>query len=67
VSHNVREATCLADRVFVMSSSPGSLRDEFRVDLPRPRDVNSPEVAITASKIMAALKGHMSVSPEAVE
>jgi NitT/TauT family transport system ATP-binding protein len=67
VSHNVREATCLADRVFVMSSSPGSLRDEFRIDLPRPRDVNSPEVAITASKIMAALKGHMSVSPEAVE
>jgi hypothetical protein len=43
------------------------LRDEFRIDLPRPRDVNSPEVAMIASKIMAALKGHMNVSPEAVE
>jgi NitT/TauT family transport system ATP-binding protein len=63
----VREATCLADRVFVMSPSPGRLGDEFRIDLPRPRDVNSPEVAMIASKIMAALKGHMKVSPEAVE
>jgi len=67
VTHNVREATCLADRVFVMTPSPGRLRDEFRIDLPRPRDVNSPEVAMIASKIMDALKGHMSVSPEAVE
>jgi NitT/TauT family transport system ATP-binding protein len=67
VTHNVREATCLADRVFVMTPSPGRLRDEFRIDLPRPRDVNSPEVAMIASKIMAALRGHMSVSPEAVE
>jgi len=67
VTHNVREATCLADRVFVMTPSPGRLRDEFRIDLPRPRDVNSPEVAMIASRIMDALKGHMSVSPEAVE
>jgi NitT/TauT family transport system ATP-binding protein len=67
VTHNVREATCLADRVFVMSPSPGRLRDEFRIDLSRPRDVNSPEVALIASKIMAVLKGHLSVAPEAVE
>jgi NitT/TauT family transport system ATP-binding protein len=67
VTHNVREAACLSDRVFVMSPSPGRLRDEFRLNLPRPRDVNSPEVATIASKIMAALKGHLSVAPEAVE
>ena len=67
VTHNVREATCLADRVFVMSPSPGRLRDEFRIDLPRPRDVNSPEVAMIGSKIVAALKGHLSISPEAIE
>jgi len=67
VTHNVREAACLADRVFVMSPSPGRLRDEFRIDLPRPRDVNNPEVAMVASKIVAALKGHLSVAPEAIE
>ncbi len=62
VTHNVREATCLADRVFVMSPSPGRLRDEFRIDLPRPRDVNDPEVAVIASRIMATLKGHLSAA-----
>jgi NitT/TauT family transport system ATP-binding protein len=67
VSHNVREATCLADRVFVMSPSPGRLRDVFRIDLRRPRDINSTEVAMIASNIMTALKGHLSGSPEAIE
>ena len=37
------------------------------IDLPRPRNVNSPEVAIIASKIMAALKEHLSVAPGVVE
>jgi NitT/TauT family transport system ATP-binding protein len=50
-----------------MSPSPGRLCDEFRIDLPRPRDVNSPDIAMMASKVMAALKGHLSVSPLAVE
>jgi NitT/TauT family transport system ATP-binding protein len=67
VSHNVREAACLADRVFVMSPSPGRLREEFRIDLPRPRDVNSPEVAARARDIMAALKGHLGSVGEAME
>ena len=63
----MREAACLADRVFVMSPSPGRLREEFVVDLPRPRDVNSPEVASKAREIMAALKGHLGGASEAVE
>ncbi|RXH38217.1 ABC transporter ATP-binding protein [Bradyrhizobium zhanjiangense] len=67
VTHNVREAACLADRVFIMSPSPGRLHHEFRIDLPRPRDVYNPDVAMMASKIMAALKGHLSVAPESVE
>jgi NitT/TauT family transport system ATP-binding protein len=67
VTHNVREAACLADRVFVMSASPGRLCDEFRIDLPRPRDVNNPDVAMVANKVMAALKGRLSVSPGIVE
>ncbi|HLL27141.1 MAG TPA: ABC transporter ATP-binding protein [Xanthobacteraceae bacterium] len=60
VTHNVREAICLADRVIVMSSSPGRIRDEFLVSLPRPRDINSPELASYAQKISAALKGYLS-------
>lgn len=59
VSHNVREAVCLSDRVIVMSPSPGRLREEFRIDLPRPRNPNMPEVAALAQEIVTALKSHM--------
>ena len=57
VTHNVREAACLADRVVVMSSSPGRIREEFAVDLPRPRDINTAEVAAIAQRVTSALRG----------
>jgi NitT/TauT family transport system ATP-binding protein len=57
VTHNVREAVCLGDRVVLMSPSPGRIRQEFRIDLPRPRDINTAEVAMLAQRITAALKG----------
>jgi NitT/TauT family transport system ATP-binding protein len=57
VTHNVREAVCLGDRVILMSPSPGRIAQVFNIPLPRPRDINSPELAGYASKIAAALKG----------
>ena len=56
VTHNVREAICLGDRVILFSPRPGRIRDDFTVSLPRPRDINSIEVAGYASRITAALK-----------
>ena len=58
VTHNVREAVCLADRVILMSSHPGRIRDEFRISLPRPRDINTAEVASYAGRITAALRSY---------
>jgi NitT/TauT family transport system ATP-binding protein len=37
ITHDLDEAVALADRVFVMTSSPGSIKESFDIDLPRPR------------------------------
>jgi NitT/TauT family transport system ATP-binding protein len=57
VTHNVREAVCLGDRVVLMKPGPGRISQIFDIPLPRPRDINSPELADYASQIAAALKG----------
>ena len=56
VTHNVREAACLGDRVLLFSPHPGRIQEEFAVDLPRPRDINSVDLAGYASRITRALK-----------
>jgi NitT/TauT family transport system ATP-binding protein len=56
VTHNVREAVCLGDRVLLFSPHPGRVQEEFIIDLPRPRDLNSVELATYASRITHALK-----------
>ena len=44
VSHNIEEAVMMADRIIILSSDPGRLRSELRVNLPRPRADDSAEV-----------------------
>jgi NitT/TauT family transport system ATP-binding protein len=56
VTHNVREAACLGDRVLVFSPHPGRIQEEFAVNLPRPRDINSVDLAAHATQITKALK-----------
>jgi len=37
ITHDLDEAVALADKVVIMTSSPGSIKDVFDIDLPRPR------------------------------
>jgi NitT/TauT family transport system ATP-binding protein len=56
VTHNVREAACLGDRVLLFSPHPGRIQEEFAVTLPRPRDINSVDLAAYATRIKKGLK-----------
>ena len=56
VTHNVREAVRLGDRVFVFTARPGRTKKEFKIELLRPRDINSEEIAIYAKQIQNELR-----------
>ena len=45
VTHNVREAVRLGDRVILLSSRPGRIVEEYPIDIERPRRLDSSEVA----------------------
>ena len=55
VTHNVREATGLADRVYVISSRPGQIRSVQPVTSPRPRHAEDPVLLAHQHKILGLL------------
>ena len=55
VTHNVREAALLADRVILMTRAPGRLLEEQRIGAPRPRDLDDVLVQRVISDIHASL------------
>jgi NitT/TauT family transport system ATP-binding protein len=56
VTHNVREAVRLGDRVVLLSSRPGRVIAEFDVEHRRPRRIDSPEVSGQAAEITDRLR-----------
>jgi len=67
VTHNVREAACLGDRIVLFSPHPGRIREQYDIDLPRPRDINSVDLAKYSTEITRALKRHIQPETEAAE
>lgn len=43
ITHNIEEAVYLAERVLILTNKPAHIKEEVKVDLPRPRDVASPD------------------------
>ena len=43
ITHNIEEAIYLAERCLILSNKPSTLKEELKIELPRPRDISSPE------------------------
>jgi NitT/TauT family transport system ATP-binding protein len=56
VTHNVREAVRLGDRVLLMSFRPGRIKKEFQINLQRPRHVEDSDVAYLSKEILGQLR-----------
>lgn len=65
VTHNVREAVRLGDRVLVLSYRPGRIKSEFSISLPRPRHIEDSEVAMTAKEVLGHLREEIDKSVRA--
>jgi NitT/TauT family transport system ATP-binding protein len=59
VTHNVREAVRLGDRVVLLSSRPGRVIEEFPITHRRPRRIDSPEVSGQAAEITDRLRAEV--------
>jgi NitT/TauT family transport system ATP-binding protein len=58
VTHSIEEAIFLAGRVVVMTPGPGKIESDNRIDLPRPRDVSSPDFNELRRALSAKLHSH---------
>ncbi len=59
VTHNVREAARLGDRIVLLTSRPGRVAATFPVELARPRRIDSPEIASLAATVTDQLRSEV--------
>lgn len=58
VTHSVDEAVFLADRIMVLTSRPGRIKEIVSIDLPRPRDRTSPDFAKIRRYVLSLIDEH---------
>ena len=59
ITHNVDEAVFLGDRVILMSANPGRIKKEFKIQLARPRQPESLDLAYMVGDILKELKSEV--------
>ena len=62
VTHNINEAILLGDRVIILSSVLKNIKKEFRIDLPQPRDPESPELYEIKKQILKEFEGDLQIA-----
>jgi len=65
VTHNVREAVRLGDRIVLLTFRPGQVKQDFEITLPRPRHIEETDVARTAREVLDCLRDEINKSLEA--
>ena len=65
VTHNVREAARLGDRIVIMSPRPGRVTADIPVDIERPRRIDSPAVSTLAGQVTDRLREEVLVHARA--
>jgi len=43
ITHNIEEAVYLAERVLILTNKPATIKEDLKIDLPRPRNVSDPK------------------------
>lgn len=56
ITHNIEEACYLAQRIIILSNKPTTIKENIKVDLPRPRDITSPEFVALRKYVTEAIK-----------
>jgi sulfonate transport system ATP-binding protein len=64
VTHNVREAVALGNRVLVFSPRPGHILRDFHIDLPRPRSLEDHTLVDYTAEIMSVLQDAMAAQEQ---
>ena len=58
VSHDIKEVVYMADRIFVLTTHPGTIKTVVENTLPRPRDYRSPEFLRLVDQLHEIITGH---------
>jgi NitT/TauT family transport system ATP-binding protein len=62
VTHNINEAILLGDRIIVLSSALKDIKKEFRIDIPRPRGPESPELYDIKKQILREFEEDLQIA-----